>query len=395
MTQQELAEAVNTHLWNTTGQRYGLDGQTIARYERGQVRWPGTAYRAGLRAVLGAGDAELGFHPTPRGRSARTTPHRLLDERAADLPLPSRLRWDEVADVRSLTRSVASAENREGGGLHCRAALAHLRWALQLLDVPAPAEVHQAMAEAVGNLASVAAWTAFDIGHHQVADRCSDISLHCADQGRSWALRANTLAETARQQAYQGRHDDALSTIEFAQVRADRLTATARAMLHTIRARLLAVTGRHDEARAEIDRADAHFADRDPAAEPPWLCYYDEAEHQGSTGKALIPIATARQAPEIALPRLETAVTLHTETYPRSRAFSRVRIAALLLSSGHPHAAVPVGHQAFDNAAPVRSPRLARELRTLVTAADPHARIPEVADLRHAISTTTSATIGP
>lgn len=73
MSRVDLVEAVTTHLWRTTGRRYALDAHTIARYERGQVRWPNAAYRAGFKAVLGvSSDAELGFYPTARGRTVRS-----------------------------------------------------------------------------------------------------------------------------------------------------------------------------------------------------------------------------------------------------------------------------------------------------------------------------------
>lgn len=64
MSRDELAEAVNAWLAEHTGHAGALDGQAIARYERGRVRLPGRDYRAGLRAVLDATDAELGFDPT-------------------------------------------------------------------------------------------------------------------------------------------------------------------------------------------------------------------------------------------------------------------------------------------------------------------------------------------
>lgn len=68
MSRTELAESVNAFLWNSTAERYDLDGHAIARYERGQVAWPSAHYRSGLRAVLGVStDSELGFHPSPRG----------------------------------------------------------------------------------------------------------------------------------------------------------------------------------------------------------------------------------------------------------------------------------------------------------------------------------------
>ncbi len=59
-----------------TGERTTLDAHAIARYERGQSRWPGQQYRDGLRAVLGvATDAEIGFYPTKRGSAAREIGH--------------------------------------------------------------------------------------------------------------------------------------------------------------------------------------------------------------------------------------------------------------------------------------------------------------------------------
>lgn len=74
MGRAELAEAVNRHLWEATRKRYELDAHSVARYERGYVRWPGAHYRSGLRGVLGVTtDAELGFYPSRRG-DTRTPP---------------------------------------------------------------------------------------------------------------------------------------------------------------------------------------------------------------------------------------------------------------------------------------------------------------------------------
>lgn len=71
MTRAELAEAVNQYVWGTSRKRIFLDAGTLSRYERGQIRWPSAAYREGLRAVLDVeADIDLGFHPTPRGRTA-------------------------------------------------------------------------------------------------------------------------------------------------------------------------------------------------------------------------------------------------------------------------------------------------------------------------------------
>jgi tetratricopeptide (TPR) repeat protein len=243
------------------------------------------------------------------------------------------------------------------------------------------------MYEAVGNLGSVVAYSAFDIANYDAADRCFAFTLWCAEQAGSWALRANTLAEMARKAEYLRDYELALTQIEFAQVRADRLSPAARAMLWTLRARMLAMTDRTAEALDDVKRADDYFADVDPANEPPWLCYYDAAEHQGSTGKALIPVAEATKQLEIAMPRLAYAVQSQRKTYPRSRAFSRTRLASLIMSVGDPREAVVIGREAYAEARPLQSTRIVKELRHLAKVSGRYARIGEVADLAHDITT--------
>jgi hypothetical protein len=143
----------------------------------------------------------------------------------------------------------------------------------------------------------------------------------------------------ARQAVYLNDMDEALSLIEYAQVRADRLSATGRAMVWTVHARLLAVLGRHAEAQDEVRRADAYFAERSAYEDPPWLVYYDDAEHQGSTARALIPAAVAERKPRQAAERLASAIALHSDAYPRSRAFSRTRLATVTMVAKDPHEA--------------------------------------------------------
>ncbi len=312
-------------------------------------------------------------------------PGEFLNQISIETPVPGQIGWSDVEHIRSTTRAVATAENVFGGGLSCEAAMGQLRWAGKLLDARADNDVRRAMFEAVGNLSSVVAYSAFDVSAYEAADRCFHLALWCSDQSGSWALRANTLAEMSRKAAYLGDLDDALSMIEFAQVRSDRLTNTARAMLCTLRARLLALTSRHSEARSDISRADAHFHEGTSDLNPPWLTYYDIAEHQGSIGKALIPIAQAEQNVDIAAPRLRDAIELHRENYPRSRAFSRTRLATLAMDIGDPHEAVAIGRQLLDEVAPLRSDRVTSELRGLARVSDRYSQIGDVKDLRHDI----------
>ncbi|WP_142049599.1 XRE family transcriptional regulator [Pseudonocardia kunmingensis] len=365
MSRAELAEAVNAELWQSTGRRYALDAHTIARYERGAVRWPNAAYRSALRKVLGATDGGLGFRPTPRGPA---TGHDELGELEVHLPAPARAGWPEVEQVRNATTVLARSENLFGGGVTCHAAVSQLRATAELLSVPTSNAVRSAMAEAVGNMAGVVAFTAFDVGDHKAAKKCFQFALRCANDAGSWPLRSNVLAEMARTAAHGRRFDDALSLVELAQVRSDRLTATAQAMTGMLRARALAHLGRQAEAADEITRADDWMTRSDPAVDPPWLCYYDKAEHQGSTGCVLAVLAEALRDPLPAAARLAEAVKSAGDAYPRSRTFSRTRLATLLMKLGDPVEASTIGRVAVREAAQFRSERIRHELSALAAA---------------------------
>jgi hypothetical protein len=373
MSRAELAEAVNAELWRTTGRRYALDAHAIARYERGAVRWPNARYRSALRAVLDATDEQLGFRPTPRGsvtqaRSLGATVHHELGDLEVRIAVPAQVGRPELEQVRHATNVLARSENLYGGGVTCHAAVSQLRSTAELLSVPASKEVRGAIAEAVGNMAGVVAFTAFDIGDHKAAKTCSQFALQCAHESGSWSLRSNILAEMSRTAAYAGRFDDALSLVELAQVRSDRLTATAQAMTAMLRARVLAHLRRHEEAADEIARADAWMARSDPAVDPPWLCYYDSAEHQGSTGRVLAVLADASGDPEPAAGRLAAAVELAGDAYPRSRTFSRIRLASLLMKLRNPDEASAIGRIAVREAEQFRSKRIRSELSALAAA---------------------------
>ncbi|WP_157126429.1 XRE family transcriptional regulator, partial [Nocardia mikamii] len=294
MSRRELAEAVNSFLWRSQGLRREIDAHTIARYERGAVRWPGKDYRTALCAVLGATAAELGF--VADRRRNQVAAHR--DVLAVDLmspfdletipddylPVPGsavRVGWSDVEKVREIARSAASLENVRGGGPAADTATRHLRALTPLLHGVAAPAARQALLEAIGNLAGISAYSAFDIADHTAAERQFRFALWCADAAGSWELRAATLADMARKTAYIGNADGALSLIELAQVRSDRLAYTTRAMLGTMRAQILSTLGRTDEALSEVSRADEYFAARTPEFDRPWMCYYDEAEHLG------------------------------------------------------------------------------------------------------------------
>ena len=68
MSRQELADAVNAHVYATSRRVVSFDANHVGKLERGEVRWPTSQYRAALCAVLGAArPADLGFYITKDG----------------------------------------------------------------------------------------------------------------------------------------------------------------------------------------------------------------------------------------------------------------------------------------------------------------------------------------
>ena len=321
------------------------------------------------------------------GQGASTPVERMANF-VVNAPTPRTVGWGDVEHIRYMTRAFALSENIYGGGFSVEAAAAQLRYAARLIDARAEDDVRCAIHEAVGNLSGVVGFSAFDVADYETAQSCFDFELWCANQAGSWPLRASALSDMARLSIYLGSHDHALTSIEFAQVRSERLSSTTNAMLCAMRARLLALQGRHEEALSEISHGDEYFAARDADLDPPWMSYYDEAEHEGSMGRALIPVALQERNLEIVEPRLSRAIELHDGDHPRSRAFSRIRLASVAMIIGDPREAAATGHIAVAESSALKSARVRTELERLANLSRHHGRISDVEALYNSIADT-------
>ncbi|SDS07783.1 hypothetical protein [Jiangella sp. DSM 45060] len=424
MSRQELADRVNAHLFERTGRLYELDDNYVGKLERGIIRWPQAAYRDALRAVLGAAtDAELGFVNTRRLQAAPvlqrpeqgaeplggepdvkrqeflraafvgvggllTSPSTLLDLLAPLRPsdAPKRVGRSEIEQVRGAADLLVSWGHSHGGAGVREAANAQLRWFGQLLNAQATPEVRVELHEAVGLLGHATAHMAFDACAYDDARQIFKFALACSEEVGSWHLRAKVLSSLARQEIWRGEPDLGLTYAELALVRADRLTATEQAMLHTARARALAKLGRYQDTLRAVGQADEAFAGTAPDGDPPWMGYYDAAQHAGDTGHALFDLTVQGHDTEAA-PRLLAAVDGHTAGYVRSRAMSQTKLASLTMAVGDPGEAARIGLAAVDDAGRLHSRRAAMDLAELRTYAARHAGVPEVAELRHRVTT--------
>ncbi|MGH3929392.1 MAG: XRE family transcriptional regulator [Pseudonocardiaceae bacterium] len=410
LSRQELAELVNTWVFEHTDHHrlVELDANYIGKLEQGTIRWPRDPLRrAGFRAVLGVKtDAELGFRRPRRGRTMVRGVDRhqfiraglgvgaaaLAGELLGPLQparVPSVIGSSQVADVRAATVSFTDWDARYGGGIMRDAVVAHLRYCTELLHAHCPDRMRGELLTAVGSFAETAGFMAVDDYAHDDARLIFQFALSCAEEAGDWHLRAQVLCTMGYQESLCGDPDAGLTCTESASVRAGRLTATERALLHNSRARDLAKLGEVQDALRAVGAADEAFSHARPAEDPPWMASYNEARHLGWGGDVLRELGMRGQFVEEARRRLTAGVTDRAEGRARTR--GQIRLASLVMITGDPREAAALGTQALDWAGALRSRRVTDDLHELRRLAEPHARLPEVADLRDRIRTVVAA----
>ncbi|HEX5598424.1 MAG TPA: hypothetical protein VFX61_20765 [Micromonosporaceae bacterium] len=419
ISRSELADMVNDLLFGPHRAAHsGFNANYVGKLERGEIRWPGEEYRAALRSVLGVdSDEELGFYdPRVRDADDMEVVHRrlllsgmesaigagvvaapmmelLTSTRNEDLP--RRVDREHIANVIEVAVIFEHWDNLRGGAVvHCLAD-AELRRLARLLSLDCPSELRSDLHAAMARLAGRVGFMLFDAYEHKAARRRFAFALQCSEIGGDWHQRAMLLSSMARQAIWCGRPDDGLTLVEMGLVRADRLTDTEQAMLHTVRARALAKLGlaRVQEALAAVGAADEAFSHSNPEEDPPWMRFYDAAQHHGDTAHALYDIVLHTGLKTQAKSRFAYSVQHHDPEYARSRAMSRTKLAALTMLQGDPREAAVIGEQALNDAGPVRSRRAVEDLRTLHRLAEPHAGIAPVSTLRARIEATVRAAL--
>ncbi|MGH3852548.1 MAG: XRE family transcriptional regulator [Pseudonocardiaceae bacterium] len=413
MSRQELAELVNTWIWDHRDKKdVLLTANYIAKLEQGVIRWPCALYREAFRVIFGVStDSALGFVNARRkvvkldnvkrqefihdaaaalgvGALAGLEPLTTLIEvlwNSEPIPIPARISATDIEQIHDATRVFGSWSRTYGGVLVREPAMGQLRWSAGLLKATCPDQRRPKLYSAVGALANTTGYVAYDAGIQEEARRVYRFALACAEQAKDWNLRANVLSSMAKQAVWTGQPDDGLTLAEQALVRPDRLTETEQAMLHNDRARALAKMRRVQETLTAIGTADEHFTHATTANDPPSL--YNAARHAELTGRPLVDLAILGRDPGGATDRLTAAAAGHTETETRARAICLTKLATLTMVTGDPLQAAAIGHAALAIAGTIHSRQAAEELRELAHYAAAHQHLDEVAHLRNRIKT--------
>jgi hypothetical protein len=261
MSRAELAEAVCAWLWETTQIKYELDGHYIAKLERGAVRWPGAAYRSGLRYVLEvATDNELGFTP-PGGPATLDVDLACCstfgleddlvdagDESVALLTMAEESNVGDLtveqlhADIERIAQNYLKVPTKP---LFLRSRAIRDR-AFKLLAGRQPPGQTRDLYAAAGWALTLLAWMSVDLGRPDVAESHTRTAWACADAAGHDELRAWVRATQHTAAFWQ---DDFGRAAEYAESGLRYAGGSSALFLASVVAVDLARTGRVDDAR--------------------------------------------------------------------------------------------------------------------------------------------------
>lgn len=377
MTRGELAEAVNRHVWATEQQETSLDAATVARYERGLIRWPNATYRAALCAVLGAErDRDLGFYPTRRGRSADRLGSKLeqFEEGpplSSDRPsLPAIDTNQAIPPFAQLEASHAAAmesfrlaDRRVGGGHMYGAVVAYLNSSLAR-DLLAVADTEGASPFTVAAaLSEMAGWMAHDAGNDPLADQHFTRAIRLAAVDGDAQVTAHVMGSAAHLALLQSDPDRA--TVYAARgletARDTSIPGLLRARLFGMKARAAAARGDRQCALEAMRVAETEVSQTGSKPLSKWVSKFDEGSLAMEAARALLTVGDVRGASEQA----NRVVALRSTDRPRSRALGQLMLARSVLRSGQPDHAAVLAQEVLANTAHLGSGVVATELEDL------------------------------
>lgn len=432
MGRSELADEVNRYLMTTTGKRYDLDRHQISRYERGEVRWPRAAYRAGLRSVLGVhSDAELGF--TPRKQSSDSSSARRLEDPASGwhpaevvaaaeemtsqdvtlsrrnalasasavaggalteplqrwlMPQPSRVSGTsvisdaELEGWQEITKQFQGWSSTSTGLLVRKAVIAQVNDLSDRLRDAADGRTTRRAFLVGAELAEVAASMLWDSGLHRVAQRYYTLAVQFAKVSGDANFGASTLAAFARQCFDLGQPEDGLELVQLAQYGTRKSAGPhLRSLLATREAWCYAQTGAVQAFRRAVGLAEDYFFEGASREGDRWVRGLDEAELYGVLGARWRDLAVVSRKPteaRHAQDYISRALALRNPSHTRNRAFDLIGLARTHLVTADPDSACALIEQALPLTHRWAPGRVGAKLRDFHRESQPFASSPTV-----------------
>jgi hypothetical protein len=286
----------------------------------------------------------------------------------------------DVEAVRATVRMFEDLDHRFGGG-HARTA------AVQYLASEVNPLLHGNYTEAVGRslFAVTAQFTyktgamAYDMGLHGLARRYFVQALSLAHASGDRALGGKVLALMSHQANFCGEHAEAVDLARAAKLGGKgHATPTVQAMYCAMEARALASQGDKRACVRALREAEAAFARRNPADDPDWIAYFDQAEFHDEFGHCFRAL---RQAADTVY-HASLSLDVSAEVYARSRTFCRLTLAGAHLDRRDVEQACAVASEALGFVDRLKSARVRAYLSDFDRRLAPYTRVPAAAGFR-------------
>lgn len=285
LTQEQVAE------------RLGLSVEMIRRHERGDAR-PGEPFRRGYARLYGATLSELGLAvEVATGFVAPSEP--------AVLPMPvamqpgDRIGPATLVEIHRHMRQLVALDNQFGGTDLTNVAGRFFRSLTRQLGAGMfePA-IRKDLLAAVGELAEITGWLAYDAGRHKLVRQMNQESLYYSGLVGDTTVELLTVQNASMHAGYLDRPFEALQLAESVLEGRYRLSPRVRCLFLVRKARALAQGG-DDAAFRVLDEAMTLYGDGVSPTDPPWAWWVDQRElwwHEAMCRKDLADMTGALDA---------------------------------------------------------------------------------------------------
>jgi len=230
---------------------------------------------------------------------------------------------------------------------------------------------------AIGELCQLAGWVTGDAGSYALAAHYYSVGVHAAHAAGDAPLAANLISTLAYQVSNVGNPREAVLLAQTADLGAQQqATPTTRALLKERVAWANARAGDRRQAERALAAVEAHYEHRDPADDPEWVYWLNEAEISVMAGRCYVELG----APGRAVPLLSGALAHYDERMTRERALYTSWLAEAQIMLGNVDEAVGTATTALELTAQITSARADARLRLLRHRLKPYHTVPAVAD---------------
>lgn len=360
------------------GSDCGVTARTVWRWEHGTR--PLARYRRLLCRLYDASSEDLGF------RAAQAS-DRLLDVVEQGDPHAVTASTLSASPTEGVLRAFRDADRKLGGGYIYGAVIRYLARVV----APQLLESTPAAYAAAASLTEMAGWMAHDAGHDGLAQRHFERALRLASSTDDVELTAHVHASVSHLAQHAGRPREAL---RIAQAGAGILERKEHgpaiaARLHAMEARAFATLGRGSDCGRTLLRAERALERETSEPPSPWTSPFDQASLAAEASQCM------QQLGELPAARRhsERVISLRNDNHVRSRAFSHLRLANILVTQGEIDHACSVAANALASSSQLSSHRVSQLLHALHARLLPHAAAHGVDDAVEALSAALGARV--